>query len=173
MAKPKWNNTKTNYEQGLFVPKNPMKYIGNLSEIMYRSSWEKHFCYYCDQNTKIKKWACEHIYIPYKDIDGKTHKYYPDFYVELTYDNDVEREERILIEIKPSKEIKPTFINYETGELIPPKKKTMKAYENYEYALKTYAKNMLKWRSAKKWCEDRHMKFILMSEIHLKQGRIL
>ena len=171
MAKPKFN--KTNHRKGFFTPKNPLKYIGNPTEIMYRSSWELKFCNFCDHNDKIKKWASENVGIPYYDEKGKIHRYYPDFYVEIIYDNDLEREERVFIEIKPEKEIKLDFINYEIVELIPPKKKSLKAYENYEYQLKTYIKNRMKWNAAMKWCEKRHMKFILLSEVHLKQGKIL
>ena len=35
---------------GKYQPKNPKKYIGNLSRIHYRSLWERKFMVYCDTN---------------------------------------------------------------------------------------------------------------------------
>jgi len=174
MAKPKFNKTKTNYSKGLFIPENPLKYVGNPDEILYRSSWELKFMIYCDKTPRIKKWASENVGIPYYDEFGKIHRYFPDFYIEITYSDDLEREERVFIEIKPDKEIIPDFIDPVTGQLKPIKrKKTLKSNETYEYQLRTYAKNRMKWESAKEWCEKRHMKFFVIGESKLKESKIL
>ena len=43
--------------QGYFIPKNPDKYDGDLSQIIYRSSWEYKFLKFCDDNEKILKYS--------------------------------------------------------------------------------------------------------------------
>ena len=68
--------------KGRFKPKNRQKYKGNISEVVYRSSWELKFMQYCDTNNKILKWSSEEIIIPYKSpVDNRVHRYFPDFYV--------------------------------------------------------------------------------------------
>lgn len=149
---------KRKYNQGYFVPQNPKKYVGQ-TPIQYRSSWEKAFCVWCDLNEKVAKWSTESIVIPYQlsNPDGKieNHRYLPDFYVELICPNDPEKYDRMVIEIKP---VKDTMIPQ------PPKKETMKMFENYAYAMKTYKINLYKWAHAKDWCERRHMKFVIITE---------
>ena len=39
--------------KGKFKPKNPKKYNGNPSKIVYRSTWEAIFMNYFDQNDNI------------------------------------------------------------------------------------------------------------------------
>ena len=74
-------NYKAPYK-GKFKPSNPKKYVGNPANIIYRSSWEKKFMFYCDTNPDILQWASEEMAIPYYNpIDKKVHKYYPDFIV--------------------------------------------------------------------------------------------
>ena len=40
---------------------------------------------WCDQqNSSVQEWGSEEIVIPYvSPVDGKRHKYYPDFYVKI------------------------------------------------------------------------------------------
>ena len=47
--------------KGLFKPKNPSKYKGNINEIVYRSSWEKKMMIYCDTTKSVVEWGSEEI----------------------------------------------------------------------------------------------------------------
>ena len=68
--------------KGFFKPKNPSKYKGDPTNIIYRSSWEKQCMIYFDNKTEIYQWQSEELFIPYKHpITGKYHRYYPDFKV--------------------------------------------------------------------------------------------
>ena len=51
--------------KGLFKPKNPSKYKGNINEIVYRSSWEKKMMIYCDTTKSVVEWGSEELVIPY------------------------------------------------------------------------------------------------------------
>ena len=132
--------------KGLYRPTNPKKYVGNTKQIVYRSLLERRFMRYCDLNEDILYWASEELPVRYySPLDKKYHRYFPDFIVK-TVNN-----EKYMIEIKPSRQaVKPK----------PPKKKT-KSYmrESFEYI-----KNQAKWQAAKSYCEDKGMKFKLITE---------
>ena len=158
---------KNKYKQGVYVLQNIDKYIG-ITPILYRSSWEFAFCRFCDMNDKIVKWSCESLEIPYKisNDSGKieTHRYYPDFYVEMINPENPEKYDRLVIEIKPKSETEmPKY----------PVKQTLKMLENHEYALRTYKKNLHKWAFTKDWCEKRGLKFIIISEDDLKKKGLI
>ncbi len=154
------------YKQGKYPIININKYIGQLP-ILYRSSWEYIFCKWCDTNEKVRKWSSESLEITYQISNGtqiETHRYYPDFYVEMTQNGNLEKYDRFLIEIKPK------------SEIVAPKQPTghtLKMLENYEYALKTYKKNLHKWAFAKDWCERRGIKFVIITEDDLKKRGLL
>ena len=137
--------------RGLYRPTNPKKYVGNTKQIVYRSLLERRFMRYCDLNEDILYWASEELPVRYYNpLDKKYHRYFPDFVVK-TVNN-----EKYMIEIKPSRQvIKPK----------PPKKKT-KSYmrESFEYI-----KNQAKWQAAKSYCDDKGMKFKLITEKDLGQ----
>ena len=70
--------------KGLFKPKNPSKYKGNVNEIVYRSSWEKKMMIYCDTTASVIEWGSEELVIPYvSPWDGRYHRYFPDFLLKL------------------------------------------------------------------------------------------
>ena len=85
---------------GKFQPKNPKKYKGNLSNIVYRSSWEARCMSYFDKNENVIWWSSEEIIVPYRSpVDGKVHRYYPDFIIKVKQkDGGIKT---IMIEIKP------------------------------------------------------------------------
>ena len=165
-----------NYKQGFYAPKNKDKYIGDPSKIFYRSSWELAFANYCDFSENVKKWGLETITIPYQDNKGKMRRYIPDYYCEITYPNQPDRLDRLVIEIKPKEEVTPKFLTKE-GQLIPAniylEGKTFKAVQNYEYALKMYNKNLRKWTKAKYWCKQNGMKFLIMTKEDLQKFKIM
>lgn len=138
---------------GFFKPKNPKKYKGNPTNIVYRSLWERKFMVFCDNNDSVIEWGSEEIVIPYKSpLDGRIHRYYVDFYIKVkTKQNETKK---YLIEIKPK------------NQTIPPKaqKKQTKVWKD---KVLTFCKNYAKWEAAKDWCEDRQMEFLILTEDHL------
>ena len=151
------------YKQGKYKVINESKYTGgNVNDVVYRSSWELVFTQYLDLNESIIKWGAEVVVIPYTDRKGKIRRYYTDFYYEKKInDHNVER---VVVELKPHAELSPPS---------KPKNETSKALENYLYALETYTKNLLKWDTAQIYCSKRHMKFIIITEKHLKKSGLL
>ena len=85
-----------------YKPSFPKKYKGNPNNIICRSSWERKFCRWCDLNENILAWGSEEFCIPYiSPIDGKRHRYFPDFYVKT------KNGDKFLVEIKPKRQTKP------------------------------------------------------------------
>jgi len=133
-----------------FVPKNPEKYVGTLP-IISRSSWEIYFMDKLDTNPNVIRWASESLMINYTSpIDGKRHRYYPDFVVE--YKNGSGGTTKSVIEIKPLKECLPGTA----------KKPKSKAYQDM-----VYLKNQAKWEATKVLCEENGFKFEVLTEKEL------
>lgn len=139
--------------KGLFKPRHPDKYVGNVNKIIYRSSWEQSFCQFLDNNVNVLRWGSEPFPIPYlKPTDQKLHKYFPDFWVEyLTKDGEIIQE---IIEIKP-------LLQTQAPKLVG-KKKKQQIYEAI-----TYAVNVAKWKACDEFCKKYKMKFRIMSENQL------
>ena len=150
------NKQKRNsgFSQGYFPINECQKYIGK-GPIIYRSSWERKFCMYCESIPQIVQWSSEPVKIKYiNSLDGREHSYFPDYYMKL--DNDDE----YLIEVKPSSQLqKPT----------PPKRKTKKAVANYKYAYEMYVTNMCKMQYAEHWCNKRGWKLLVVTESFFKK----
>lgn len=144
-------NEDNKYKQGKFKPKNPKKYNGDPTNIIYRSSYELKFMNYCDLTESIDQWKSEEIFIPYKSpIDGKTHRYFPDFFVKYKDKNNNNR--TLIIEIKPEKDLKMPPTN--------PQKRT----KSWAYQVQTWMKNQAKWNAAEEWCKDRNYEFKILTE---------
>lgn len=142
------------YNQGKFKPKNPNKYKGDCTNIIYRSSYELKFMQYCDLTESILAYQSEEFCIPYiSPIDGKYHRYYPDFFIKYKDKNGDIR--KAVIEIKPEKDLKEPEKN--------PKRKT----KSWAYRVKTWAINQQKWNAAKKFCEERNYEFRIFTESEL------
>ena len=138
---------------GLYKPLYPKKYRGNPSRIVYRSLWEKKYMKYCDHTASILEWGSEEIIIPYRSpIDNRVHRYYPDFYIKVREKSG--KISKYIVEIKPKKQTKPPY----------GKDKRTAAYK--KEAL-TFAKNRAKWNAAEEFCDDRQMKFLILTEDHL------
>ena len=138
--------------KGKFKPKNPSKYFGNPTKIVYRSLWERKCMVTFDENPNVISWASEELCIPYlSPVDGKRHKYFPDFLVELiNKDGDVET---LLIEVKPKKQTTP-----------PKKPESGKMTRRYISEVKTYAINNAKWEAAEQICREKGWKFKVITE---------
>jgi len=130
--------------KGFFKPKNPQKYKGDPTNIVYRSGWELKLMLYLDS---------EEIVIPYRSpIDNKIHRYFPDFIV--TKINKEGKKETALIEVKPYK------------QTIPPTKQS-NITRKYLTEVKNWGVNEAKWNAAKSYCEDRGWSFHIFTEKEL------
>lgn len=142
------------YSQGKFRPKNPSKYNGDVTNIVYRSSYELKFMQYCDLSENVLSYQSEEFYIPYvSPIDGKYHRYFPDFFIKYKDKNGNIR--NAIIEVKPKKDLKEPEKN--------PKRRT----KSWAYQVKTWAINQQKWSAARKYCEDKGWDFRIFSEREL------
>ena len=139
---------------GRFRPSYPGKYKGDPTNIIYRSLWERKFMVWCDKNENILEWGSEEIVIPYRSpVDGRVHRYFPDFYIRArTRQGGVEK---FIIGVKPK------------AQCAPPKK-PQRQTKRYITEVKTYAVNEAKWKAAKEFCDDRMMKFMILTERELK-----
>jgi len=156
-------NKADKYHQGYYKLVNPMKYIGNPTEVIFRSSWEYKFMIYCDLNSGVLKWGSEVFKIPYNDRMGHPHVYIPDFYLETKNKDHDGLMNRFLVEIKPDKEIRePVIPNGNISE------KKLKALE---YQITAWQKNKYKWVYAMEWCKARDIKFWLVTEENLNTFR--
>lgn len=139
--------------KGTFKPRNPEKYRGDLSNIIYRSGWELKLMAYLDTHPDVLQWSSEEIIIPYRSpIDGKVHRYYPDFLVKKR--NRQGMKETVLIEVKPY------------AQTMEPKPKKSRS-KRYLSEVRTWAINSSKWKAAKEYCDDRGWKFMIMTEHEL------
>ena len=144
--------------KGIFKIKNPKKYKGNPTNIIYRSLMELRFMKWCDTSKKILQWSSEEIIIPYiSPIDNKRHRYFPDFLIQSP-------KGWTLIEVKPHIQTK------------PPKKLlvenlTLKKKRRYNRAVKTWLVNEAKWKAAKKVCDVEGWTFEIMTEKHLQPDK--
>ena len=61
--------------KGRYRISNPVKYRGNIHDVIYRSSWELKFMKWCDTNISVLEWGSETMVIPYKSpVDSKVHR---------------------------------------------------------------------------------------------------
>ena len=139
--------------KSIYKPSHPEKYLGNSNNIICRSSWERQFCRYCDVNPNIVKWASEEFSIPYiSPVDGRPHRYYPDFLIEVKEKSG--KLKKYVIEIKPKK------------QTLPPVKKK-RVTKGFISEAKTYAVNQAKWKAAVNFCKDNLIEFKIITEDEL------
>ncbi len=136
--------------KGKYKPSYPQKYKGDPTNIIYRSLWERKFMVYCDKNQNILEWGSEELALPYRSpIDGRVHRYFPDFYIKVK--ESTGNIKKYLIEVKPKRQ---------TIEPEVQKRKT----KQYIYEVVEYAKNQAKWKAAKEFCKDRLWEFKIITE---------
>lgn len=141
------------YKQGFFKPKFPKKYIGDPTNIVYRSGWEKRVMQSLDDNLNVVRWASEEVVIPYiSPIDNRPHRYFVDFYVEAKLaDGSIKK---MLLEVKPAAQTKPPKT---------PKRRT----KRYLSEVMTWGVNEAKWKAAKEFCLDKGWEFRIITEAEL------
>jgi|ERR1017187_1283384 hypothetical protein len=141
------------YLTGNYFPKNPKKYKGDPTRIVYRSSWERTVFVKLDTWDNVLQWSSEEIVIPYRSpIDEKIHRYYPDGWVKMKTKDD--KIITMILEIKPF------------AQTQVPKKKS-RVTKKYIQDLVTYGVNQAKFNAAKAYCEDRDWKFQVLTEFDI------
>ena len=84
---------------------------------------------WCESSASVEEWSSEEFIIPYiSPVDGKRHRYFPDFYVKVG-------KKKYIAEVKPS---------YQTKEPKTQKRNTKK----YISEVMTYAVNQAKFKAA-------------------------
>ncbi len=146
-----------NYYQGKYKPKNPVKYMGNPDNIVFRSSWELVAFQFCDLNPAVVQWNSEEEVIMYvSPVDGRTHRYFVDLKIWMR--NPDGTTSINLIEIKPY------------AQTIEPVKKQGKRTEAFMEEVKTYLVNQAKWKAARVRCHAEGWNFIIWTEKQLQSG---
>lgn len=141
------------FHQGKFYPKNPGKYRGDLTQIVYRSSWEQKAMQVFDTNPNILEWASEGVVIPYlSPIDNRLHRYFPDFWLKMrTKDGKIKT---CIYEIKPFAQ---------TQEPKVQKRHT----KRYIQEVFTWGVNSAKWEAANEFCAKNGWEFNILTESDL------
>lgn len=140
--------------QGIYKVKNPSKYKGDHTNVVYRSGWEKSCMMFFDSSDKVKEWSSEEVVIPYLyEVDKRYHRYFMDF--KVTWDDG----KVSLIEVKPHKETQP-----------PTSAKRTKRYITEGL---TFVKNQNKWEAANEYAKDRGWYFEIWTEVELRLMGIL
>lgn len=179
------NEEKSNKpHQGIYVPKHPDKVVGG--EIITRSGWEMSFARWCDDNPAVIEWGSEPCCIQYRnpagvDLDACRKynaspldpsnwpicNYYPDFYIVLRSDEDVDGTDvkKLLIEIKP---------HHQTERPVPPPVGAkLQEQKRFNDAARTYMQNVKKWEAAIEWCKNHDMEFVVYTEVTLQKLGII
>jgi len=139
--------------KGKYIVENKEKYLNDKSPI-YRSSWEAKVCKFFDMSDSILKWSYESVVIPYVNaIDGKTHRYYPDFYIEKKNKNGTIS--KVIVEVKPKKQTIPPK---------EPKTNNWKSKRQYMYEAEMFIVNQCKWKAASAYCDKYGYEFQIITE---------
>ena len=158
MSKPALTG-KRKFHQGVFNPKNIGKYIGNPTNIVYRSGWERTFLNWCDKTPSVVAYGSEELIIPYiSPLDNRQHRYFVDFFIVVKQPSG--KHKKFAIEIKPY------------AQTIPPKApKTKILTESAKAKVETYLVNQAKWEAARAFCKANNMEFIILTEKELLKGK--
>ena len=142
--------------KGKYKIKNPDKYLGDPSNVIYRSGWELAVMNWADTSPQIKKWGSEETVIPdICETDRKPHRYFMDF--SLQYDNG----RVVLVEVKPHQQTLPP----KTGKGVSRRKVLNEGM--------TYIKNQSKWKAAQAYALDNGWHFEIWTENELRAMGLL
>ena len=136
--------------RGRFIPKKASKYVGDVKNIIYRSSLELKFMHWCDRNDAIIQWNSEEVVVPYRSPkDDLFHRYYVDFVIKV---KTASGEEKVhLVEVKPSRYTVPPK---------PPKTRT----KSFLSEVVQWGVNSAKWDAARIFAKSKGWNFILITE---------
>jgi hypothetical protein len=143
------------YYQGKFKPRNPKKYRGDASDIIYRSSWELKLMSRLDENPNVLWWSSETTVIPYRSpVDNRIHRYFIDFTMCVQQPDG--KQKHMLIEVKPK------------AQTIPPQIQEGKVKsKKYIREVLTWGVNQAKWKAATEFAKDRGFEFKIFTEREL------
>jgi hypothetical protein len=131
--------------RGRYTVKNPSKYDGDPTKVVFRSLWERQAFRWMDDNPGVIKWQSEETVIPYRcKTDNRIHRYFMDIKM-------VTKDKTFLIEIKPKCQTK------------PPKEPSRKT-KRYITEVMAYVKNTSKWETAESYAADRGWEFVIWTE---------
>jgi hypothetical protein len=135
---------------GRYSLKNPGKYTGDGSRVMFRSLWERQTFRFLDESPDIVAWSSEEIVIPYIcKTDNRPHRYFVDLHIQF-------RDGRqFLIEIKPK------------CQTVPPKEPSRQT-RRYITEVLAYVKNQSKWDAADAYAKSRGWTFNVWTEETLR-----
>ena len=134
-------------------PLHPEKYLGDVSNIITRSSWEVKFLNWCDSNPSVISYSSEETIVPYRSpVDQKVHRYYLDAKIKVKTADGILK--IYLVEIKP-------FV-----QTLPPQKPKRQT-KGYLKECATFMVNQSKWEAAEIWAKDRGWEFIILTEKQL------
>ena len=138
--------------KGKYTLENPDKYVGDKSNIIWRSTWERTAFKWCDRNDNIIKWNSEEIVVKYiSPVDNKFHRYYVDLFVEF------KNGKRLSIEIKPS------------SQVFQPLLTKGKHQKTLLYEHQTFVVNSAKWNSAREYAKTINAEFVIFDETVIRQ----
>jgi len=142
------------YHQGIYQVIHKEKYLGDVSNVIFRSGLERKYYSYCDRTPQILKWSSEECIVPYiSPLDNRKHRYFVDLYVEvLTKDGTIKK---FLIELKPESQTKEP-------------RKTKKITRYYMEECKAWIVNRAKWDAAEAFCKQSGFEFKILTEKDLK-----
>lgn len=130
--------------RGRFIAQNPTKYVGNVNNILFRSSWELAFFKWLDQSPAVVRWGSEEVAIPYiSPLDNRPHRYYPDIIILYKHKDGSLRKE--IVEVKPYSQTvaQPRMSDRDKQALIV---------------------NEAKWKAAAIWADSQGAKFRVITE---------
>jgi hypothetical protein len=146
---------KNRFQQGYYKPKNPNKFVGDITKLIYKSSYERKYMIYCDMDPNTLRWGYEAHRIPYYNpVDKKVHTYIVDFWTEEK--NEENKVIKYLIEVKPDKRLYQPVLNE--------KRKTAKSINYHNEEKFEYIKNFSKWKYAAAYAKKNGMEFRVVTE---------
>lgn len=140
------------YRQGKYRPRNPQKYQGDPTDIVFRSSWEKIAFKMLDEHPACIAWSSETVVVPYiSPIDQKYHRYFIDLKAVFKYPDGSKK--TFLVEIKPAAQREPP--------------KNTRNQKRLVEETETYLVNQAKWKAADKFAKQYGYEFMVMDEYDL------
>jgi hypothetical protein len=135
---------------GNFIPRNPKKYHGDSSRIIFRSLWERRCMVMWDEDDRVVQWSSEELIVPYRSPkDGLIHRYFPDFIVVFQMPDGTQKVK--MVEVKPAKKL---------IQPVPNKKVTQKFLKE----LLEFETIQCKGRAAQAFCADRGWEYVFITE---------
>lgn len=139
------------YKQGIYEVQNKDRYLGSKNP-RYLSSYELEVFKALDRNPNVIGWGAEIVIVPYfSSVKQRKARYIVDVFLHYK-DGGTGEEKKLLIEIKPTKDLK------------KPQRTQRKKEETFIQESLTYATNLDKWRAAYDYAKERGWTFVIWTE---------